>query len=91
MLTEHAKVRIELRELTVEIVSRWREMSESEFRMPPTCPERREGSSQIGGLATRSIRAYALQDTFLALSRQRLVIEEPNLIVVTALINWRPE
>ena len=56
---------------SIYVTSRWREMSESEFRMPPTCPERREGSSQIRGLAPRSIRAYALLDTSLALSRQR--------------------
>ncbi|MCX6125734.1 MAG: hypothetical protein NTV34_13460, partial [Proteobacteria bacterium] len=54
------------------LTSRWREVSESEFRMPPTCPERSEGSSQIRGLAPRSIRAYALKDTSLPLSRQRL-------------------
>ena len=56
------------------LTSRWREMSKSEFRMPPTCPEHREGSSQIIGLATRSLRALPLRDTSLALSRQGLTM-----------------
>ena len=48
------------------------------FRMPPTCPERSEGSSQIRGLAPRSLRALALRDPSLALSRQRLIIDIPK-------------
>lgn len=51
--------------------------------MPPTYPEHGEGSREISGLATRSIRANALLDTSLALLRQRLDSESARSALPT--------